>query len=47
MRGLKIALIIVLGISLLVWLLVILFMAYDILCDFIDHFRERKRRRAK
>lgn len=47
MHGLEIALIIIIGISLLVWLLVILFMAYDILCDFIDRFRERKRRRAK
>ena len=47
MHGLKIALIIVIGIVTLVWLLVILFTAYDILCDFIDHFRERKRRRAK
>lgn len=47
MHGLEIALIIVLGISLLVWLVVILFMAYDILCDFIDQFIGRKRRCAK
>lgn len=47
MHGLKIALLIVIGIITLVLFEVILLTAYDILCDFIDHFRERKRRSAK
>lgn len=47
MHGLKIAFFIVIGIATLVWLEIILFIAYDILCDFKDSIRERKRRGAK